>query len=125
MARIRGTNTLPEIATRRGLRSIGVKLRTKSALPGKPDILLPDLKTAVFVHGCFWHSHTCNRGTTPSSNQDYWIPKLQRNVDRFKQVRRELRRLGWHVWVIWECQTKRPENLENKLLALKAKANEN
>lgn len=125
MARIRGTNTLPEIVTRRGLRSIGMKLRTKSTLPGKPDILVPSLKTAVFVHGCFWHSHRCSRGTTPSTNKGYWIPKLERNVARFNEVRRELRKLGWRVWVVWECQTKRPVALEKRLLSLKAKIHEN
>jgi DNA mismatch endonuclease, patch repair protein len=125
MARIRGTNTVPELATRRGLRALGLQTRTQSKLPGKPDILVPDLKTTVFVHGCFWHSHSCSRGTKPSTNTTYWIPKLKRNVTRFKEVRRELHRLGWRVWVIWECQTKRPAVLEKRLLALKAKNNEN
>ena len=69
----------------------------------------------IFVHGCFWHQHShCQDGHIPESRTDYWIPKLSRNVERDKRVRRELRSLGWRVLVIWECELKSPEEVLRK-----------
>jgi DNA mismatch endonuclease (patch repair protein) len=74
-------------------------------LPGKPDIVFPSRRKAVFVHGCFWHQHPqCREGRVPSTRQDYWKPKLERNVARDAAATEELRDLGWDVLVVWECQ---------------------
>lgn len=70
---------------------------------------------AVFVHGCFWHQHTCRDGRTPSSRLDYWVPKLSRNVERDQENRRILREMGWRVLVIWECQTRDLDKLADRI----------
>jgi DNA mismatch endonuclease (patch repair protein) len=83
-----------------------------SALPGKPDLIFPSRKAVVFVDGCFWHQHrNCQDGHIPESRKDYWVPKLNRNIERDKQVRRKLRALGWRVLVVWECELKSPEKV--------------
>ncbi|MEZ0261664.1 MAG: very short patch repair endonuclease, partial [Alphaproteobacteria bacterium] len=82
------------------------RLHTRD-LPGKPDIILRKHKTIIFVHGCFWHQHKhCIDGKCPSSNKTYWSKKLERNVLRFKTVRRALKKMGWNVIVVWECHAK-------------------
>src|SRR4051812_35260609 len=92
MSRIRSTDTVPELSVRKALRRLGERFRAYSAhLPGKPDIVLPQRKIALFVHGCFWHQHArCPRKFMPKSNIAYWKPKLGRNVARFREVRRSL-----------------------------------
>lgn len=113
MSAIRGKHTKPELAVRKALRKIGLRgsLHGRS-LPGVPDIVLTASRTAVFVHGCFWHQHPrCRRQTVPRTNRKYWVGKLERNVVRFAEVRKELRKQGWKVVVIWECQTKNDEKL--------------
>jgi DNA mismatch endonuclease (patch repair protein) len=85
-------------------------------LPGKPDIVLKKYNTTIFCHGCFWHQHPkCKRATVPKTNKDYWIPKLQRNVSRFKEIKKHLQSLGWNVAVVWECEVKDQELLEKKI----------
>jgi DNA mismatch endonuclease (patch repair protein) len=86
-------------------------------LPGKPDIVLPKLKTVVLVHGCFWHRHQgCRFAYHPGSRQEFWQKKFARNVERDKEVRRELQYLGWRVLVIWECQTGSAEQLSRRIM---------
>jgi DNA mismatch endonuclease (patch repair protein) len=116
MRRIRSEDTKPEIALRSLLHGAGYRYRLhSSALPGKPDLIFPGRKAVIFVHGCFWHQHShCQDGHIPESRTDYWIPKLSRNVERDKRVRRELRSLGWRVLVIWECELKSPEEVLRK-----------
>ena len=106
MSRIRSKDSTPEMLVRRLVFKLGYRYRLHRAnLPGKPDLVFPSRKKAVFVHGCFWHQHQgCREGRTPGSNETYWGPKLQRNVDRDRQHEAELRRLGWQVLVVWECQ---------------------
>lgn len=105
MRRIRSKNTKPEIRIRRGLHRLGYRFRLHStSLPGKPDIVLPKFRTAIQVRGCFWHAHTCNDGHTPKSSRLYWIRKLKSNVTRDLKNDRMLRRLGWNVLIVWECQ---------------------
>ena len=113
MSAIRSKHTSPELLVRKALRQLGHRYRLHSRkLPGIPDIVLPDRKTTVFVHGCFWHQHkNCRRCSMPKTNRRYWISKLKRNVEHFVEVRKELRRLGWKVVVVWECQTKKREAL--------------
>lgn len=116
MSRIRSKNTTPEIAVRRLLHGLGFRFRLhRKNLPGTPDIALPKYKTIVFVHGCFWHGHSCRDGKRPKSRQSYWLPKLERNRRRHARQARQLRRLGWHVLTVWECQTRNPEKLGERL----------
>jgi DNA mismatch endonuclease (patch repair protein) len=86
-------------------------------LPGSPDLVFPSRGRVIFVHGCFWHAHgVCRAGRNrPSSNQAYWIPKLNRNRERDAANRRCLRNLGWRVLVIWECQLKNPDRLRARI----------
>jgi len=105
MRRIRSTDTGPEMAVRRLLHREGFRYRLHSkAVPGTPDIVLPRHKLAIFVHGCFWHGHTCKDGGRPKSNTDYWNTKLQRNIERDAQRGKELRKLGWKTVVVWSCE---------------------
>lgn len=87
----------------------------RSSLPGKPDVVLPRLRAAVFVHGCFWHGHDCKDGRRPKSNTEYWNKKLDRNRVRDEEVRAKLAALGWRGFVIWGCETGRPEALKRLL----------
>jgi len=74
-------------------------------LPGAPDLVFPRLRKVIFVSGCFWHMHTCGRCRIPTARRKYWLAKLERNAARDRRVQRELRRAGWKVLVVWECQT--------------------
>lgn len=111
MAKIKGKNTRPEIAVRSLLHRAGYRFRTHVAsLPGKPDIVLPRYRTVVFVHGCFWHRHKgCKAATTPKSHRKFWSDKFDRNVSNDRKHQRQLRRLGWKVVTVWECQLRWPE----------------
>jgi DNA mismatch endonuclease (patch repair protein) len=108
MRRVHSTNTTPERKVRSLLHRLGYRFRIhRSDLPGRPDIVLPKHRTVVFVHGCFWHRHQgCPRATTPSSRQEYWLPKFRRTVDRDRRNQEGLRDSGWNVVVVWECETK-------------------
>lgn len=105
MAGIRGANTRPELALRRGLHAAGFRYRLHaSGLPGRPDLLLPRHRAAVFVHGCFWHRHEgCHWCTTPATRADFWADKFAKNVSRDRQTVRLLHEEGWRVGIIWEC----------------------
>lgn len=107
MSKVRGKNTTPELAVRKLVFSLGYRYRLHAKnLPGKPDLVFPGRKKAIFVHGCFWHSHDCKFGHPPSSRQDYWLPKLEANRRRDSQKSEELIKLGWKVLVIWQCEIK-------------------
>lgn len=108
MSRIRSKDTAPEIALRKRLHADGWRYRCNVArLPGKPDIVFISARVAVFVHGCFWHKHPgCRRATRPGSNRSYWDAKLQGNVERDRKHAAVLRKDGWRVLVVWECQTR-------------------
>lgn len=118
MRRIRGKNTMPEISVRRLIYSAGYRYRLHSKkLPGQPDLVFSKLKKVIFVHGCFWHMHSkCPKGRPPQSNIDYWLPKLQENKRRDRRITRELRRNGWAVLVIWQCELKKIDKLKQKIL---------
>lgn len=108
MSHIRSKNTKPEEKVRKYLFSKGFRYRKNvCTLPGCPDIVLPKYRTVVFVNGCFWHKHDCPRFVWPSSNKEYWIPKIQRNVERDKENTRRLISQGWNVLVVWECELKK------------------
>jgi DNA mismatch endonuclease (patch repair protein) len=105
MAAVRGANTLPELYVRKKLFGEGFRYRLHvRELAGKPDIVLPRYRMAVFVHGCFWHGHSCPRGKRPSSNIEFWNAKIDGNVRRDRHNRILLKRAGWSSVVIWECR---------------------
>lgn len=107
MSHIRSTNTKPKEKVRKYLFSKGFRYRKNvRKLPGCPDIVLPKYHTVIFVNGCFWHKHDCPRFVWPSSNEDYWIPKITRNVERDLKNHQILREQGWRVVVVWECELK-------------------
>jgi len=107
MSHIRSKNSKPEEKVRKYLFSKGFRYRKNvKDLPGKPDIFLKKYKTVVFVNGCFWHKHDCPRFVWPSSNKEYWVPKIQRNVERDIENTRRLEEQGWQVLTVWECQLK-------------------
>jgi DNA mismatch endonuclease (patch repair protein) len=107
MRLVHSQDTKPEMAVRRLAHGLGYRFRLhRKDLPGKPDLVFPRRRKIIFVHGCFWHQHHCKRGNRiPSSRREYWLGKLQGNAARDKAVVRQLRKLGWGVLVVWECQT--------------------
>jgi DNA mismatch endonuclease (patch repair protein) len=117
MAAIRYKNTGPEIAVRRLLCEIGLRYRLhRNDLPGKPDIVLPGRKLAIFVHGCFFHMHKCRYGrVVPATNGEFWHTKRSGNAARDRRNARALRKLGWQVFTVWECETKEPRKLSRVL----------
>ena len=106
MSRIRSKNTKPELIVRKVLHNLGIRYRLHTSdLPGKPDLSNKKKKFTVFVNGCFWHQHRgCKRANIPKSNRDYWIPKLKKNVNRFKENLDMLDTMGYRTAVIWECE---------------------
>lgn len=108
MSRIRSTNTKPEEIVRKYLFSHGFRYRKNDKrYPGKPDIVLPKYHTIIFVNGCFWHMHGCSRSRLPCSNQEYWKPKIERNIQRDAENQQKLEADGWKVIVVWECELKK------------------
>ena len=107
MRAVKSANTTPELVVRRLVHALGYRYRLHGRdLPGAPDLVLPRLGKAIFVHGCFWHRHRCPAGeSTPGTRLDYWQAKFDRNVARDRRNLRKLRRMGWSVLVVWECQT--------------------
>ena len=117
MAAIRHKNTKPEIVVRKLLCEMGLRYRLhRNDLPGNPDIVMPGRKVAIFVHGCFFHMHKCRYGrVVPATNAEFWHIKRSGNAARDKRNARQLRKLGWQVFTIWECQTKQPDKLNRVL----------
>ncbi len=106
MAKIKGKDTRPELIVRRYLFSRGYRYRKNvKGLPGTPDIVLRKYGTVIFIHGCFWHGHDVD-GHIPQSNREYWTKKIERNKERDKRNKEELKKLGWSVMTVWECQLK-------------------
>jgi DNA mismatch endonuclease (patch repair protein) len=117
MAAIRGRDTGPELAVRRILHRLGYRFRLhRRDLPGTPDIVLPRFRTAIFVHGCFWHRHPqCRFATTPRTRRDFWETKFRQNIERDERHLAEIRRLSWRPVVVWECELRNPEALACQL----------
>lgn len=117
MGRVRGKNTKPELLVRSVLHRNGYRFRLHAKnLPGKPDIVLAKHRTAVFVHGCFWHRHErCPDATTPKSHTEFWIQKFTDNVKRDVRNQAALRKLGWTIIIVWECETTKPDGLAVRL----------
>jgi DNA mismatch endonuclease, patch repair protein len=119
MRAIRSKDMRPEMAVRSLVHRMGYRFRLhKKDLPGKPDLVFSPRRKVIFVHGCFWHSHrNCRIAHLPKSNLEYWGQKLQRNRLRDKKTVEALRRSGWKVFVVWECETKNEARLEVRLNA--------
>lgn len=116
MARIGSKNTAPELTVRRLLHGLGYRFRLhRRGLPGTPDIVFPGRRRAIFVHGCFWHGHGCRIGKPPKSRPEFWAPKLDRNKARDEENCDALRRAGWDVAVVWQCEVKEKETLVRRL----------
>lgn len=113
MSRIRGKDTKPELVVRRMVHALGYRYRLhRRDLPGCPDLVFPSRRKVVFVHGCFWHRHRCKYGqVNPATRPEFWERKLAGNKVRDARNRRELRRLGWQVLIVWECQIWRPATM--------------
>ncbi|VBB05621.1 dna mismatch endonuclease vsr [Lucifera butyrica] len=112
MSRVKGKNTGPEIKIRSTLHSLGFRFRlNRKDLPGKPDIVLPKYKAVIFVHGCFWHGHSCKRGHRPQTNEEFWNKKIDGNIKRDQVNMNNLEKLGWRVLVIWQCEIKQMDAL--------------
>lgn len=107
MSGIRGKDTKPELLIRKGLHARGFRFRLHSSrVPGRPDLILPRYHAAIFVHGCFWHSHACHLFRMPGTRTEFWKAKLERNRHRDAEVREVLLKNGWRILVIWECALK-------------------
>jgi len=118
MSRIRGKDTKPEMKVRRAAHALGYRFRLhRKDLPGKPDLTFPSRRAVVFVNGCFWHRHECDRGRkTPASNVEFWQDKFRRNVERDRRNVAALESEGWRVLTIWECDLGDPEALDRRLI---------
>ncbi|MCL4736355.1 MAG: DNA mismatch endonuclease Vsr [Candidatus Omnitrophica bacterium] len=117
MSRIRSKNTSPELSVRSLLHKSGFRFRLHQRdLPGNPDIVLPKYRTVIFVHGCYWHRHkNCPFAYTPKSRADFWSRKFEGNVKRDALSKKNLKKLGWKVIIVWECQTRKIESLARHL----------
>ncbi len=122
MRSVKGVDTGPERLVRSSLHRMGYRFRLhRSDLPGRPDIVLPKHKIVIFVHGCFWHGHPgCKHSARPRSHTDFWTRKLDRNIQRDKANIRALRRTGWRVLVIWECQIQAKREIDEIIRELMA-----
>jgi DNA mismatch endonuclease (patch repair protein) len=129
MAAIKGSNTKPELTVRRALHAAGLRYRLHvKDLPGKPDLVFPKHSAVVFIHGCFWHQHDCHLFKWPATRKDFWVQKIERNVNNDLRTIERLRQLGWRVAIVWECalkgKTRRNETETMQTLASWIKSSE-
>ncbi|WP_370165672.1 very short patch repair endonuclease [Bradyrhizobium diazoefficiens] len=119
MARVRGKDTRPELIVRKSAHALGFRFRLhRKDLPGRPDLVFPRLRKAIFVHGCFWHRHSgCSKASMPKTRVDFWRSKFDANVARDARSIAALRTMGWSVCVIWECETS-----DRRVIARKVRA---
>ncbi len=123
LGRIKQRDTTPEMIVRRQLSAFGLRYRVRNKdLPGSPDIANRRRRWVVFVHGCFWHHHAgCSRATIPKRNRQFWLDKLIANKNRDSKSVRQLRRMGFRILVVWECETRNRKSLDkatNRLVNL-------
>lgn len=125
MSHVRSKDTKPEMIVRRFLFSHGFRFRVHvNTLPGKPDIVLRKYRTVIFVNGCFWHGHeNCRIYSFPKTNIEFWKKKIERNKERDLEERIQLRRMGWHIILVWECQLK-PKKRDKTLAGLSLTLNQ-
>jgi len=117
MAKVRGTDTRPELTVRRLAHRMGLRFRLyRKDLPGKPDLVFPRHRLAVFVHGCFWHRHSgCKRATMPATRTDFWSAKFSATTARDAEQQRRLEDDGWRVLTLWECELKDEDRIVSLL----------
>lgn len=117
MAAVKSKDTAPELAVRRLVHRLGFRYRLHvRALPGTPDLVFPSRRKIINVSGCFWHMHGCGRCRIPTTRRSYWKAKLMRNKERDRHTRRALRRLGWNLLTVWECEVTESERLATKIV---------
>ena len=113
MKRVKQKNTAPELIVRKALHKRGLRYKIGDPkLPGRPDLSFPRYRAAVFVHGCFWHGHDCRAGRLPTTNTDFWVPKIEGNRKRDQRKEEALQELGWRVFTVWQCEVAREEIAE-------------
>lgn len=119
MSRIRSRDTKPELWVRKALHAAGFRFRLhRGDLPGRPDIVLPKYDSVVFVQGCYWHAHHCQKGRIPATRSDFWKSKFETNKRRDVRNIRALRKDGWRVYAIWECELATAPKRERALTKL-------
>ena len=120
MAKVRGKDTRPELLVRRTVHALGYRFRLhRRDLPGTPDLVFAGRRTVLFVHGCFWHRHPgCRLASTPKTRVAFWETKFAANVERDRRKEGELRTTGWRVGVVWECETRKPALLCERVLEI-------
>jgi DNA mismatch endonuclease (patch repair protein) len=117
MSKVGSKHTAPEMIVRRLVHAAGYRYRLHAkALPGKPDLVFPARRKAIFVNGCFWHGHGCKIGRLPKSRPEFWVPKIARNKERDADKATALEKLGWQIITIWQCETKDSELLRQRLV---------
>ena len=118
MSRIRGRDTKPEMVVRRLVHALGFRYRLhRRDLPGSPDLVFRGRHKVIFVHGCFWHRHPgCKLAAVPKTGEDFWQRKFEQNVQRDRTVVELLKKNGWEVLIVWECETRKPEGLPEKVM---------
>lgn len=119
MSRVRSKDTKPEMRVRRMVHAMGYRYRLHHGkLPGRPDMVFPERRKIIFVHGCFWHRHEdCRRNRTPKSRREFWDAKLEKNRLRDLENQSKLRALGWDVLVVWECETEEAAGLPGRIMS--------
>ncbi len=123
MQAVKAKDTSPEMLVRKLLHADGYRYRLHlKTLPGKPDLAFPARRKVIFVNGCFWHGHECNKGKLPKSKLDYWEPKIRANRERDARKNQELAADGWEILTIWQCQTKDIEELRARLWSFLGKS---
>lgn len=117
MSRVRAKDTTPELRVRKAAHALGLRFRLhRKDLPGSPDLVFPRHRTAIFVHGCFWHRHAgCSKASMPKTRADFWQTKFDANVERDARAIESLERLGWRVAIIWECEVKTPQTAMDRV----------
>jgi DNA mismatch endonuclease (patch repair protein) len=123
MASVKSRQTTPEILVQESLSRLKYKFDVCCAdLPGSPDVVVARRKQVIFVHGCFWHGHSCKRGSrVPEANREYWVSKIARNRARDQRAARKLRRMGLSVATLWECRLRDRQSLDLRLRKLLSK----
>jgi len=115
MAGIKGKDTKPEIFLRKSLHKLGFRYRLHDRrLPGKPDMVFPRYRAVIFAHGCFWHGHSCHLFKMPSTREDFWKEKINRNRELDSQHIERLREMGWRIGIVWECAIKGKYRLDSE-----------
>jgi len=117
MSQVRARDTRPELIVRRIVKRLGYSFRTNHPfLPAKPDLVFPKRHKVIFVHGCFWHRHPrCRKASMPKTHVAFWTSKFRQNRLRDRATLRELQRRGWRTLVLWECETRAPESLRQRV----------